>query len=454
MSLIKDIFSSVEKLLLGSLSSALSSIEGVNIKGVGRDFRPGDIELIDIILMSEDQQRAYSLISNAATIDIYESILSPTMWCELTIADSSGLLQNFPIIGEEYVKIVFRTPGSSGEPAEYLMRVNAVLNKQANESNKRMTYTLQCCSAELITNAKLSVTLTESSNIDAIVKRIVDEYVETEKPLFVEATDGIEDVRITNLSPYQAIDFLRQRAVSNRYQSSSFCFYENRKGLHFALIEKMLEEGARIVESGNTDKIFFYDTARKDSLESVTMRNIIAFNQIQFGDSISQVASGGLNNEVQEFDLITGDLRTVTYTDNIGADEFKSSSSTSSGTHTTSFTRRHGRETTVTRTRTTRSDRPLIDHAEKMTKLQAYAQKIAQNIMQIHIYGDSAITIGDVVELKLPSAVDTGTDSGEARLTSGSYMVSKVRHMILNNDRPQYTQALELIKTDLQEVSS
>ena len=62
MSLIKDILSSVEKVLLGSLSSALSSIEGVNIKGVGRDFRPGDIELIDIILMSEDQQRAYSLI--------------------------------------------------------------------------------------------------------------------------------------------------------------------------------------------------------------------------------------------------------------------------------------------------------------------------------------------------------------------------------------------------------
>jgi hypothetical protein len=59
-----------------------------------------------------------------------------------------------------------------------------------------------------------------------------------------------------------------------------------------------------------------------------------------------------------------------------------------------------------------------------------------------------------MIECRLPSGVDTTTDDGMSRLDSGSYLVAKVRHIILNGDRPQYTQALELIKNDIQEVVS
>jgi len=216
-----------------------------------------------------------------------------------------------------------------------------------------------------------------------------------------------------------------------------------------------MEEGAKIVETGNYDKIFFYDTTTNEGAENVTYRNIIAYNQINFGDSITRVQEGGLNNQVQQFDLITGDVVKTTYTDNIGADTFKSSSTTSSGGQTTSFTRTHGRSTTITRLITTRSDKSSSDLADKLTKAQAYAQKLAQNITQIHIYGDSEIKLGDVVNVKLPSGKDTTSGQTRiSRLDSGTYTVSKIRQMILLGDRPQYTQALELIKHDLQEVSS
>jgi hypothetical protein len=248
---------------------------------------------------------------------------------------------------------------------------------------------------------------------------------------------------------------LRQRAVSNRYQSSSFCFYESRYGYHFTTLERYLEDGANIVEKGETDKVFFYDTVRHESIDNVTYRNIIAYNMISFGDSITKVSQGGLTNEVQQFDMITGDVRKVTYTDNIGADAFKSSSQTSSSGQSTSFTRQHGGTATITRLVTTRSDTGSSDLAEKLSKSQAFAQKLSQNITQVHIYGDAELSIGDVIKLTLPSGIDTTTGRNTiSRLDSGTYTITKIRQMITMGDRPVYSQALELIKHDLQEVSS
>lgn len=450
MSFIQDVFSGVEKLLLGAVGSAVES--ALHIKVDKKHYQPGDVELIDITLMSSDQQRKYSLMEICKGIDLYESVLSPVMFCELVISDSAGVLQSFPILGGEYISVSFRTPRNKTAPITFLFTVNSIENKRVNEANKNLTYTLVCVSAELLRNSKKHISMKITDNINNIIQNIFNTDLGSQKPLELEPTDGIHEIRFTRLTPLQAIDYLRQRASSKRYQSGSFCFFENRKGFHFASLERMLYEGAEKAKAGGTDKAFFFDTSRHESIENVTARNIIAYNRLQFGDALTQIQSGGLNNQVQGFDLITGNVKKTTYTDNLGADKFKSSSSTSSSAKTTSFVREHGKTTIVKKVITTRSDKPEVDIAEKMTKVTAFAQKVAQNITQIHIYGDSDINVGDVIECRFPSGVDAKKGEGVSRLDSGNYLVTKVRHIILNTDRPQYTQALELIKTDLQEV--
>lgn len=453
MSIIKDLFRAIEGEFFRGLTDLVFG-EGINARRVATDFQAGDVNVIDILLLSEDGQRSYSLISQASTVNIYESIMSPVIWADIEISDSQGLLHNFPILGEEYVKIVFGTPFSTST-ASYLLRVNSVNNKQVTENNRKITYTLQCCSAELMKNVKQFVTINKTDTIQNIVLSIFDNYIKTEKPVFIDATTGVEETVIAKLSPFQAIDYLRQRAVSNRYETSSFCFYESRYGYHFTTLERHIEAGAKIVEQGETDKVFFFDTARHEGYENVTIRNIIAYNLVSFGDSISRVQNGGLTNQVQQFDMITGDVRKVTYTDNLGSDVFKPSSETSSAGNSTGFVDKHGQTSTTVRLVTTRSDKNSSDLADKLSKSQAFAQKLSQNITQIHIYGDAEITIGDVINVKLPSGIDitTGKDAS-SKLDSGTYTVTKIRQMIAMGDRPQYTQALELIKHDIQEVSS
>lgn len=448
MNIIRDVFSSVEKTLNDSISTNIT--ETTTVKTPGDLIQAGDVEITDIVLMSEDQSRQYNLIAQVASFEVYESIMSPVIFCELHIADSAGILQSFPITGESLVRLNYKTPKNKDTGCTYIFRVNKVMNKQVNESNKRLVYTLQLVSAEIIRNSVRLVNKKTKDSIDNMIKTIVDEDLQTDKAFnVVDKTAGIEEIIITRMQPFKAIDFLRQRAVSSEYTSSSFCFFENKKGYNFTTIEHLFELGKK--NEDDSDKIFFFDTTRKDSIKDVTIRNIIAYNQLTFGDTISQAAMGGLTNQIQEFDLVTGNLRRLTYTDNIGADKFKLTSDKTSDFNTTGFSSRHGKSTAITKIIPIRSDKNLAAIPEKLSALQAFAQKITQNITQIYIYGDTDITVGDMITCYFPSGIDSKNATSVSRLDSGNYLVTKVRHIILNGDRPQYTMALELIKNDLED---
>ena len=146
------------------LNSILKSIEKAILNGIEDGFKfsskssddqtfiAGDIEIIDITMVSEDRQRRYSLMNMCKSFLVYESILSPVIFAELKIVDPNGIRQSFPIIGEEYVVITFKTPRTK-DPAKYFLRINAVNNVELKQGNKTQTYTLQCCSVEVLTNA-------------------------------------------------------------------------------------------------------------------------------------------------------------------------------------------------------------------------------------------------------------------------------------------------------------
>lgn len=454
MSFVKDILNSVEKLLGGAIGEIFDSVSANGgSKEIDGDFRPGDVNIKGIYLINEDYTRQYDLLQHVTSIDIHESIMCPVIFAEIAIQDTIGVMQNFPIIGEEYVRVTFSTP-SSKQDADYILRVNRVKDKKVQPNNKMVTYVLQCVSPELITNAVRYVNTSVEDNIAKVVNDLVSTSVglETKKKISVDATAGIEKIILTRKQPFVAIDFLRKRAVSSEYQSSSFVFFENRNGYHFTTIEKLIDVGMK--KAGNdqlTDKQFFFDTNRNLSYDNATLRNILSYNQLTFGDTISRAQHGGITNIVNKFDLITGGVTKINYTNNIGADNFKQADTNAAAVNTTTFNRVHGKTTTATRLVPVSSDRPETDKAERVSKLMAYAETLAQNIVQIHIYGDSDLTVGDMINCTFPASTTVDDDKTVARLDSGNYLISKLRHIILLGDRPQHTISLELIKGSLTE---
>jgi len=443
--IINNLFKSLERSLLDGQKPPIG-------KGVENDFIPGDIEIIDITVTSEDGQRQYSLLSQCKTIEIYESITSPVIFCDLGIADSIGLLETFALLGEEYVSLSFKT-FKDGEPVQFLFRLNSIDNVVDNETNKMKTYTLRLVSPELLHNSERFVSFSYEDTISNIVTRILSEEISTQKPYFVDKTVGIEKGVVTRLEPFKACDYFRRRAVSSEYSSSSFCFFEGRRGYVFTTLEKLMHDGQKAHASqGVTDKEFFFDVSRNENIGDAVFRNIIAFNRTTFADSVDKVRAGGINNVVSAIDILTGDFTVKNYTSNVGLDKFKFiDGENSSSLNTSGFALNHGKHTAVQMFMPFTSDKPLTDLQEKLTLSQAYAQIISQNICNIHVYGDSELQIGDVIKCSFPSSI-SADNAGQSRLDSGNYLISKIRHIIINSDRPQHTMALELIKGNLTEA--
>lgn len=452
MGFVNNILNGVQDILESNIKAASPIIMN---KGATTDVVAGDVNIIDITMSSQDGQRKYSLMEQCKVVEIYESIHSPFIACELFIKDSTRLLQDFPIICEELITISFETPNNPGNPTKYMFQVNEVMNKVIDENQKTMSYTLQCLSPELLPNAIQFVDKDYEDTISDIVKNIMNEKIKTKKKLTVEKTIGVDKYPLFKLEPFKAIHSLLPLSVSDRYKSHAYVFFENRDGYYFTTYEKLIETGRKQQSKGLSDKVFYYDMARKERIEDVNIRNIIAYNQITSSDAISKAREGAYSGTATTVDMQTLDQRKANYTANIGLDNFQKLDDNGAAQNTTGNLRAVGKSKTPTAFNllpifSKKSKNPLI---EAYASRQAFIQYITQNITQIHIYGDSEITVGDVIKCRFPSASGADDDKGLSRLDSGNYLVTHLRHIIINGDRPNHTMALQIVKNDLAETA-
>jgi hypothetical protein len=76
----------------------------------------------------------------------------------------------------------------------------------------------------------------------------------------------------------------------------------------------------------------------------------------------------------------------------------------------------------------------------------SFVTKIAQNTFQAYINGDVAMSVGDLITINIPAATGATDNPGDNRLISGNYLISKLRHIVLNGVKSSYTMSVELIK--------
>jgi len=450
MSFVNNVLNNVRDILGSTIAVSQPIIAN---KGPENDIVAGDINIISITLSSEDGQRKYDLTDQCKTIDIFEGIHYPAIFCELFISDSIGLKKSFPIIGEELITISFETPKNPGEPTTYVFHTREPRNMVISENQKTVTYTISCCSPELFVNKQKFVDRDFDDSVSNIVKNIMKEDIGSTKKLEVDKTIGIDKQYFFNQHPFAVIHSLLPYSLSDRYLSHAFVFFENRHGYNFTTYEKLIERGRKEMERGNSDKQFFYDAARKESIEDVNIRNILAYNKITSGDALSK-RSGAYVGSASTIDMQTLGQRQSIYTANIGLDKFQTLDGDGAATNTTSNIRAGGK----TKRPTAFNLLPIMSKRSKTPLTEAYAARqafinnLSQNITQIHVYGDSEITVGDVIQCTFPSAAGFDNETGVSRLDSGNYLVTYVRHMIINGDRGTHTMSLELVKNNFLET--
>jgi hypothetical protein len=185
------------------------------------NYEVGDVIIKDITLSNKNTKAQINPSDQISAIDIYEDFNSPTLYAEIRFDDKIGLINDFPIIGEELFEITFQTPGLS-YPTTYKFNTFALSDVQQQMNGKGYTYTLKCVSKEQLTQSNINIVHSYNETVNDIVDNIFTRYLETEKIVSIDPCKGNETIVFPKVTPFVAIDIIRKRAVHPKYISSSF----------------------------------------------------------------------------------------------------------------------------------------------------------------------------------------------------------------------------------------
>lgn len=414
---------------------------------VTTQYRDGKYTLIEFNITFPNG-RILPLTPYCARADIYESVLEPTVIAEFVFSDKVGIFDAVNFLAEK-ITLHFTTYDDNDEAAiKYEFYPVIVDPAESTPDDKGIVYKVTCVTKEAqksrdmknfsFTRAKIAC--------EAMVSTILthEEGLKTTKPIFLESTQGLHGFNFTLANPFTAIDQIRLKAMSSEFQGHCFVFYENSRGFHFKSFEGLIKDGKTKIG----DKYYIQSAAADVAIDGAKWRNILAFKVVQTGSENVTRALGAGNIKVVSVNTITQEtvetsvdqrkLNFIQLNDNAVSISLKSQDELSKN------------ETTVIPVRFD----PTVETADVVFAASArpyYLRFLFNTIAHITVYGDTTVTVGDVITAKIPemNALTLGEERPYVDTSStaaGNYLITKCRHVLTFSEGAEYMQALEIVK--------
>lgn len=410
-------------------------------------YRDGKYKLITFT-MSIPGGRVLPLTPYCSVANIYESVLEPTVVAEFVLTDKIGIFDHFNFL-EQKIDIEFTTyEDNEGASVKYALYPIAVDPAEALPDDKGIVYKLTCVSKEaLVSTQKKNMSLVKQKiECENMIANILTspEGLETKKPVFLEKTQGLHGFNFTTVNPFTAIDEIRLKALSLEYTGHCFLFYENSKGYHFKSFEGLIKDGLSKIG----DKYFVQSAATDVSVGGAKWRNILAFKVVQNGNQNITRALGAGKVTIKAVNVITQEVKPLEldpkYLNFVQLNKNSVSSTTESQNE---LGKTEGRIEVVKYDPTVET----VDIALAKAVRPYYLSFLFNTIAHITVYGDSTITVGDVITAKIPqfNALTLGEDRPYVDtndMVAGNYLVTKCRHVLTFSENSDYMQALEIVK--------
>ena len=307
-------------------------------------WTPNKVNIERILLIGFDsltntpQSKGMELAPFIASVEIDQSIFSPTISMRINIGSPIGLTEHFSKIGmqgQEFVVVEFNTKARrSFKMAFFVTHIQT-----ANDPLDQITgMTLNCLSIEKLYNDTSTVNKSFNSTPSQVAKKIFDnkiaknpiatklktvlnttsDLLETPSLEVLLQSDEDLDFIIPGLTPYEAINFCARRCLSNKYKSSYFTFYQTSKGFRFDSIEARIKKGKEIIDEftnaakqakGEVDPTGLFFTNQHDAplhmnfLSKSLNRNIKSMSVIDRPNTISRINEGAFFNKTRAIDL-------------------------------------------------------------------------------------------------------------------------------------------------------
>ena len=431
--------------------------------------RADDFRLSNIILYNYKGD-AIDITEDVLHIDIFESIENHTLTGAISFIDQRAIVEQFPIIGKEFVEFKARTPVETETNSEidftkHKMFVHNIA-AQSTSTNRNQVFVLDFVSAEAVRNTRKRVSRAFTGSYDKAVSNIFKSEwgVGSHKRLYVEPSSENKKVVIPNLRPLDAIEFLSTRALSNYTNTPSFHFYETTRGFHFRSYDSMMKD----VTSGSpleTDVTYDLASSEVTNPENSSNPDISALFRVyshEFDnntDSLVETSDGIFSNTVLAHDTYN---KTITKTEfNYASDYYKfphlenqsveeefavkySTLPLSAADPSEKATNKYGRyslysdftegKTMVTSNTSNIHNNVMVNGYEtnRIVPYRNHLKRVLDVIkLEMTVPGNTTLNVGQVINVKVPSYAPAVYEHADKRYNiylSGRYLITDLRH--------------------------
>lgn len=179
------------------------------------------------------------LIPFTVELNLYEDLNSPTLTGSITLLDTTNLIRNLPIIGEETLEVWI---SDENKETKNLFRVYKISDR-SQPNYGTLTYTLHFCSEELYINSFQRVSKAyQKTHFEDAVSDILRTYLKSEKNLLSGNTKYPQSFILPNWSPLFGVNWMASRSQDPSYLGGNFIFFEDMDGFKFVAVENLLDQ--------------------------------------------------------------------------------------------------------------------------------------------------------------------------------------------------------------------
>ena len=421
-----------------------------------------DVRITQLTLVSPSGT-SVGLLNIMAELNIFEDLFSSVMTGNIVLNDSQNLINNLPITGYEFLLLSFEKPGIAVKMSKTFRVYKMTDRIRVNEQNE--TYILHFASEELLISESVLVSRTYTNMpISAIVAEISKQFlrIQPEKLAFIRETYGTHTINIPGYHPFHALNHVARYALS-QYKAGAFVFYESRDGYHFDSLEAMSEQTpAQLITIA--PKNLGYERSQKSDLQQ-EQEGAESISFPECFDTLRSTYDGMYGGLLVTIDPLRQRIKHHYYD---GLKQFTNTKHVNRFPFMSGSQNRFGRAQyeypeALKRVVLTTKDHDQIPYAQGKQLIRPsrieewliprlmYLTGIHSNRVSVAIPGSLIISVGSVIELKLPAAEEQekGTKKLDA-LYTGRYLVTALRHKV--NQRT-YSCIAELSKDSINTVS-
>ena len=255
-----------------------------------------------------------NITNSVLEVNIYEDIYSNSMYGEISVVNTIGLISSGPLIGQEYLSIVLKTPTLVDDKTKIKFDENifhVIKVGRTIEGNGTEIVILDFTTSELIHNQRTLVSRTLKGPFHEIVGTLLRTDLNCKKDLYIEQTNDVKTIIANNEHPFDIINQFLRSATAVRHGQPSFVFYENFKGYHFRSLQSLYAEGSRfqyIETQANTTVGEPTDLGltgpKLNAKVTRDLATILATNISSSKDTATSLSVGGLASRLISHDIV------------------------------------------------------------------------------------------------------------------------------------------------------